>query len=82
MGGVQSLVIFQAITCTDMKTFQLNTLCAAMALGLSAPVWAQQTEQAVHELEQVTVISNGEEQIEATGGVVVTREDLERLQPR
>lgn len=82
MGGGQSLVIFQAITCTDMKTFQLNTLCAAMALGLSTPVWAQQTEQAGHELEQVTVISNGEEQIEATGGVVVTREDLERLQPR
>lgn len=32
-------------------------------------------------LEQITVISEGEENIEATGGTVITREDLEELQP-
>lgn len=65
-----------------MKSFQLNTLCAAMALGFSLPLCAQTNEQSAHQLEQVTVISNGEEQIEATGGMVVTREDLERMQPK
>lgn len=60
-----------------MKPFQPNTLCAALALVLCAPLWAQERR-----LDQVTVIENGEEQVEATGGVVVTREDLERLQPR
>ena len=60
-----------------MKPFQPNTLCAALALVLCAPLWAQERR-----LNQVTVIENGEEQVEATGGAVVTREDLERLQPR
>ncbi len=60
-----------------MKPFPPNTLCAALALVLSAPLWAQENR-----LQQVTVIENGEEQVEATGGAVVTREDLERLQPR
>lgn len=60
-----------------MKPFLPNTLCAALALALSTPLWAQDRH-----LEQVTVIANGEEQVEATGGAVVTREDLERLQPR
>lgn len=62
---------------STMKPFHPNTLCAAMALALSTPLWAQERH-----LEQVTVIANGEEQVEATGGAVVTREDLERLQPR
>ena len=65
-----------------MKSFQLNTLCAAIALGFTGSVLAQSTEPVAHQLEQVTVISNGEEQIEATGGMVVTREDLELMQPK
>jgi hemoglobin/transferrin/lactoferrin receptor protein len=67
-----------------MKPFQLTTLCAAMALGFSAAALAADSadKQAAVHLEQVTVIADGEEQIEATGGMVVTREDLERIQPK
>ena len=69
-----------------MHPFSLTPLCAALALcaPLSALAQAQDPAPPAQDrvLRQVTVIENGEEQIETTGGVVVTREDLERLQPR
>lgn len=68
-----------------MHPFHLTPLCAALALSLPLSAQAQTPAPpaaAERLLKQVTVIENGEEQIETTGGVVVTREDLEQLQPR
>lgn len=60
-------------------TLPLRSISAAVVLLTLSSAFAQTTPD--HQLQQVTVIDNGEEQIEATGGTVVSQDDLERLQP-
>lgn len=59
---------------------RLRSIPAAVLLLTLSSAWAQSAHE--HQLQQVTVIDNGEEQIEATGGSVVTKDDLDRLQPQ
>jgi hemoglobin/transferrin/lactoferrin receptor protein len=58
----------------------LRSIPAAVVLLTLSSAFAQTAAE--HHLQQVTVIENGEELIEATGGSVVTPQDLALLQPR
>lgn len=59
---------------------RLRSIAAAALITCTTAAWAQPASE--HQLQAVTVIDNGEEQIEATGGTVVSQEDLQRLQPQ
>lgn len=60
-----------------MKPSKIMGLAGISLLALAQALAAQETIQ----LEGITVIHNGEENVEATGGTVVTEEDLQALQP-
>lgn len=56
-------------------------LTGVSLLALASALQAQDAGQSTTLLDTITVISQGEENIEATGGTVITQEDLEILQP-
>ena len=65
-----------------MKIRALALLGSASVIALSTAAAAQQTDNPpVTFLGTIMLILGGEENIEATGGAVVTSEDLEALQP-
>lgn len=53
----------------------------ALATGLSAQDLATTPETGGIQLAPITLVANGQEQVEATGGVTVTPEDIEAMQP-
>src|SRR5690606_23664447 len=54
---------------------------STLALVQSAALAQEPAAGAPIVLAPITLVADGEENIEATGGVVVTREDIEALQP-
>lgn len=64
---------------TALPFARLRCIPAAVLLLTLPAAWAQTAAE--RQLDAVTVIADGEEQVETTGGAVVTRQDLERLQP-
>lgn len=65
-----------------MKLIRILPLAGVSFLALSASLQAQEAAQGtVTVLDTITVINDGEENIEATGGTVITQEDLETLKP-
>ena len=59
----------------------LLPLAGVSTLALFTPVHAQDAVGTSIVLDTVTLIAGGAENIEATGGAVVTREDIEALDP-
>lgn len=56
---------------------------AGLSVSLLAPVTgAMAAESSGIQLPAITVISNGVEQLKATGGSVVSQEDIEKIQPK
>lgn len=56
---------------------RLRSIPAAVLWLTLSSAWAQTANE--HQLQQVTVIDNGDEQITATGGAVVSQEALNLL---
>lgn len=65
-----------------MKFTKTMVLAGTSLLATAAALQAQEVKQSgVTELDTITIISDGQDNIEATGGTVVTYEDIETLQP-
>ncbi len=70
-----------------MRLCRIIPLASVSTLALATALYAQdsnQTQEATAEtvvLDQITLVADGEENIEATGGSVVTQEDIEAMQP-
>ncbi len=64
-----------------MTFTRILPLTGVSLLALSSALQAQENSPTTTVLDTITVISDGKENIEATGGTVVTQEDLEILQP-
>jgi hemoglobin/transferrin/lactoferrin receptor protein len=62
-----------------MKFSRVAALASISLLATSAALKAQ--ESAPSQLDRITIITDGEENIEATGGTEVTQEDLEKIKP-
>lgn len=66
-----------------MNLHRLAPLTGISLIALSAPLHAQEISQSpgVIVLAPITLIAEGEESVEATGGVIVSPEGLQALQP-
>lgn len=65
-----------------MKLIRILPLAGVSLLATSAALQAQEAGQGtVTVLDTITVISGGEENVEATGGTVISQEDLEKVRP-
>lgn len=65
-----------------MRIAHVLPLAGVSYLALASVLLAQAADQpAVTVLDPITLVVNGQENVEATGGAVVTAEDIEALQP-
>lgn len=65
-----------------MMLTRLLPLAGVSLLALTAVLHAQEADgQTTTVIDTITIIGEGDDNVEATGGTVVTREDLEKLQP-
>jgi len=67
----------------EMTLTRLLPLAGVSLLTLVTALHAQETDQSgkTTVLDRITIIGEGDDNVEATGGTVVTQEDLEKLQP-
>lgn len=66
-----------------MKLTRMLPLAGVSLIATAAALHAQEADGATQEttLGTITVISQGKDNVEATGGTVVTEEDIETLKP-
>lgn len=64
-----------------MKLRQIFVLSGVSTLALATALSAQQVAPNQIVLDPITLIADGQENVEATGGVAVSQEDIEALQP-
>lgn len=65
-----------------MKFRRILPLAGASLLAIASALHAQEAERKDETvLDTITVVSGGKENIEATGGTVITQEELQALQP-
>ncbi|MFV0303388.1 MAG: TonB-dependent receptor domain-containing protein [Paracoccus sp. (in: a-proteobacteria)] len=68
-----------------MKFFRVLPLASVSLMALSAALAAQEATisqtPGIIVLDRITLVADGEENVEATGGTVVSEEDIETLQP-
>lgn len=65
-----------------MRYGRLLPLAGVSLIALGSGLRAQEaTEADAYSLDTIYVVSEGQDNVEATGGTVVTEEDLQRLQP-
>ena len=64
-----------------MKFRRILALASVSSLALGTALSAQETPAEAITLQPLTLVADGQENVEATGGISVTAEDLEILQP-
>lgn len=64
-----------------MKFRRILALASVSSLALGTALSAQETPAEAVTLQPLTLVADGQENVEATGGISVTAEDLEILQP-
>ena len=65
-----------------MKIIRILPIAGASLLASAAAVYAEDTQDKDSTvLETITIVSKGSDNAKATGGSVITSEDLEKLQP-
>ncbi|QRZ13249.1 TonB-dependent receptor [Paracoccus methylovorus] len=63
-----------------MKRYGIIALAGVSSLALTTALYAQDNQNTVV-LDPITLVSSGQENVEATGGVSVTPEDIQAIQP-
>ena len=75
------------IKALTMRLCRILPLASVSTLALATALYAQDTTQTgegaadVVVLNPITLVADGQENVEATGGVSVTQEDIEAMQP-
>ena len=64
-----------------MRRISIFWLAGVSVTAMASALHAQEAGNAPIVLDPITLVADGQESVEATGGVVVTEEDIEALQP-
>ncbi|REG57387.1 hemoglobin/transferrin/lactoferrin receptor protein [Paracoccus versutus] len=73
---------FERIKAMTMKLRRIIPLAGVSSLALATALYAQDNQNAeTVVLNPITLVADGQENVEATGGVSVTAEDIEAMQP-